>query len=258
MNKNIPALYKESFIKAVINANKELYTYINTNISLKDYEYTNSTGFGGDNSLKIDIIAENIFIKYLEEFGNIYSEECGLKSSNKEFTIVIDPIDGSNNFYSNLPYYGTSVALQKDGITIAGFVTNLINAIITYRAFDDEVKHIFLVNLEEKKFQEVKKTKLAIFERAYEYPEICQELSKNNIKFRSLGAVALSLCDAKNYDFVLFCGNIRSFDIEAALYICKDLCVYQRKNVLIISKYNVKLNLIKEIINEHLVITPDK
>ena len=256
--KNITAFDKKTFIEAVILANKELYTYINTSLSSKDYEYTNTTGFGGDNSLKMDLLAENIFIKHLEKLVNIYSEECGQLSTDKEYTFVIDPLDGSNNFYSKLPYYGTSVALQKDGKTIAGFVTNLINAIITYRAFDDEVKHISLVTLEEKIFQEVKKTKLAIFERAYEYPEICQELSKNNIKFRSLGAVALSLCDAKNYDFVLFCGNIRSFDIEAALYICKDLCTHQTKNVLIISKYNVKLNLIKEIINEHLVITPDK
>ena len=81
--KNITVSYKNSFIEAVILANKELYTYINTNLSLNDYEYTNTIGFGGDNSLKIDLIAENIFIKHLEKFGNIYSEECGLKSSNK-------------------------------------------------------------------------------------------------------------------------------------------------------------------------------
>jgi myo-inositol-1(or 4)-monophosphatase len=105
--KNITVSYKNSFIEAVILANKELYTYINTNLSLNDYEYTNTIGFGGDNSLKIDLIAENIFIKHLEKFGNIYSEECGLKSSNKECTIIIDPLDGSNNFYSQLPYNGT-------------------------------------------------------------------------------------------------------------------------------------------------------
>ena len=96
--KNITALYKNSFIEAVKLANKELYTYLNTNLSLKDYEYTNITGFGGDNSLKMDLIAENIFIKHLENFGNIYSEECGVKTTNKEFTIVIDRLDGSNNF----------------------------------------------------------------------------------------------------------------------------------------------------------------
>ena len=126
---NITAFDKKTFIEAVILANKELHTYINTNLSSKDYEYTNIIGFGGDNSLKMDLLAENIFIKHLEKLGNIYSEECGLLNTNKEYTFIIDPLDGSNNFYSNLPYYGTSVAIQKDGITVAGFVTNLISSL---------------------------------------------------------------------------------------------------------------------------------
>lgn len=250
MNTNLTASYKKDFIEAVILANKELYTYINTNLSLNDYEYTNITGFGGDNSLKMDLIAENIFIKYLEKFGNIYSEECGLKSNNKEFTIIIDPLDGSNNFYSNLPYYGTSVALQKDGITIAGFVTNLASAIIKYRAFDDEIKYFSLIKDEEILSLSGVKTKISVFERAYEYPNICQKLSLNKIKFRSLGAVALSLCDAKNYDFVLYCGKIREFDIAASLYINKDFYIYKTDKSLLLSKNQQKFDLIKEIIKE--------
>lgn len=247
---NLTASYKNNFIEAVILANKELHTYLNTNLSLNDYEYTNTFGFGGDNSLKIDLIAENIFIKHLEQFGNIYSEECGLKTTNKEFTIIIDPLDGSNNFYSNLPYYGTSVALQKDKITIAGFITNLVTGIITYRAFDEEIRYFSLIKNEETTLLNINKTKISIFERAYEYPLICEQLSKNNIKFRSLGAVALSLCDARNYDFVLYCGKIREFDIAASLYINKNLYIYETKKVLLISQNKQMFNLIKEIIKE--------
>lgn len=250
MNNNLTASYKKSFIEAVILANKELHSYINTKLSLNDYKYTNITGFGGDNSLEMDLIAENIFIKHLEIFGNIYSEECGLKTVNKEFTIVIDPLDGSNNFYSNLPYYGTSIALQKDGITIAGFVTNLVSSIIKYRAFDDEIKYFSLIKNEEIMFINTEKTNISIFERAYEYPIICQKLSKNNIKFRSLGAVALSLSDAQNYDFVLYCGKIREFDIVASLYICKDLYIFKTEKSLLLSKNKQKFDLVKEFIKE--------
>ena len=247
---NLTASYKNSFIEAVILANKELYTYINKNLSLNDYIYTNITGFGGDNSLKIDLVAENIFIKYLEKFGNIYSEECGFLDTQKEFTIIIDPLDGSNNFYSNLPYYGTSVALQKDGVTIAGFVTNLVSSVIKYRAFDGEIKYFSLIKNEEIVPIDKIRTKISVFERAYEYPFICQKLSENSIKFRSLGAVALSLCDAPNYDFVLYCGKIREFDIVASLYICKNLFIYKTKKALLISQDKLKFALIKEIINE--------
>lgn len=250
MNTKLTALYKENFIKAVFLANKKLFTYINTNLTLNDYEYTNTIGFGGDNSLKMDLFAENIFIELLEEFGNIYSEECGLKSTNKECTIIIDPIDGSNNFYSKLPYYGSSVALQKDGIIIAGFVTNLITGIITYRAFDSKIKYFSLLNNKEIIPITSSKTKIAIFERAYEYPQICLKLHENNIKFRSLGAVALSLCDSMNYDFVLYFGNIREFDVAAALYINKDFFIYQTDRTVLITKNKQKFDLIKEIINE--------
>ena len=247
---NLTASYKNSFIEAVILANKELYTYINKNLSLNDYEYTNIIGFGGDNSLKIDLIAENIFIKHLEKFGNIFSEERGFLDTQKEFTIVIDPLDGSNNFYSNLPYYGTSVALQKDGVTVAGFVTNLVSSVIKYRAFDGEIKYFSLIKNEEIIPIDLIKTKISIFERAYEYPLICKKLSQNSIKFRSLGAVALSLSDAKNYEFVLYCGKIREFDIVASMYINKNLYVYETKEVVLISQNKQNFDLIKEIIKE--------
>lgn len=248
--KNITAFDKKTFIEAVILANKELYAYINTNLSSKDYEYTNTTGFGGDNSLKMDLLAENIFIKYLEKLGNIYSEECGQLSTDKKYTFVIDPLDGSNNFYSKLPYYGTSVALQKDGKTIAGFVTNLVSAVLTYRAFEEEVKQISLIDLKELELKEVGKTKISIFERAYKYPEICEKLHENNIKYRCLGAVALSLSDTRNYDFVLYAGEIRIFDIAAALYICNSFFIHKTNKFLLISKNKEKFELIKEFIKE--------
>lgn len=248
--KNITAFDKKTFIEAVILANKELHTYINTNLSSNDYEYTNTIGFGGDNSLKMDLLAENIFIKHLEKLGNIYSEECGLLDTNKEYTFIIDPLDGSNNFYSNLPYYGTSVAIQKNGITLAGFVTNLVSSVLTYRAFDEEIKQISLIDLKELKIKEVKKTKISIFERAYKYPKICEILSENSIKFRSLGAVALSLSDTRNYEFVLYAGEIRIFDIAASMYICNDLFIHKTDKFLLICKNKDKFEQIKEFIKE--------
>lgn len=247
---NITASFKNSFIEAVILANKELYTYLNTNLTFKDYQYTNTIGFGGDNTLNMDLVAENIFIKHLETFGNIYSEECGALSFNKDYTIIMDPLDGSNNFCSNLPYYGSSIALQKDEKTVAGFVANLVTGVLTYRAFDEDIKHISLLNNNEIKVLNFSKSKISIFERAYEFPQICDKLNKNSIKFRSLGAVALTLCDAKNYDFVLFGGKMREFDIAASLYICNNLFIHKTKDFLLISKNKQRFEQIKEIIKE--------
>ena len=249
--KTITELYKKSFIEAVIAANKELYTYINTNLIKNDLEPSNTIGCGGDNSLNIDLIAENIFIKYLKEFGNIYSEECGVLSNDKEFLIIIDPIDGSDNIASNLPYYGTSIALKLNNITIAGFVCNLVTAQLKYKAFNQEVINISL--FDSSFISEVLKNKssIGIFERAYAYPNICQKFYENKIKYRSPGAVALSLSSAKNYNFVLIIGAIREFDIAAALHISSGLFTQHTDNFLLISKNERNFSLIKEILKEN-------
>jgi len=75
-------------------------------------------------------------------------------------------------------------------------------------------------------------------------------LSENSIKFRSLGAVALSLSDTRNYDFVLYAGEIRIFDIAAAIYICNDFFIHKTDKFLLICKNKDKFELIKEFIKE--------
>ena len=242
---------KDKFIEAIKLANNELIDYINLHLQDTDLTYTNVTGYGGDNSLKIDIIAENIFIRYLSEFGDIFSEECGLLSNNSDFQIIIDPIDGSSNFMHNLPYYGSSIALKYNNEVLAGFVTNLVSNILTYRIFDSEIFYYDLKNEKYIKKNIQKISKLAIFEKSYDNPELCKKLSLNKIKYRSPGAMALSLCDARNYKFSMFCGEIRSFDVDAALYINKDLFLYKKDDILILSlnknDFDVVLEIIKDI-----------
>lgn len=248
MTTNITDVYKNSFINAVITANKELYTYIHYKLKQSDLEYSNTIGYGGDNSLNIDLLAEEIFIKHLKEFANIYSEECGFLDFNKEFTLIIDPLDGSENFYSGMQYYASSVALQYKEKTLAGFVFNLTNAQLIYRAFDEEKKEMFLND--KIIFSNEKSNKFGLFERAYKFPKVVEKLYDNNIKFRSPGASALSLAHSHKFDFVLFMGEIREFDIAASLYICDDLFIDKSNNYLLVTKNKHKFELIKEIIKE--------
>lgn len=244
------AFNKNLFIKAVFLANQEIYKYINLKLSQKDLQYSNNIGFGGDNSLNMDLLAEQIFIKHLKNFGNIYSEECGFLDFSSEYTIIIDPLDGSNNFTSNIPYYGTSVALKKADNIIAGFVANLSIGELVFKILDDDLVYISLKDLNKIKKIESQNNNIAIFERAYDFPKICKSLYKKDIKFRSLGATALSLANAKNYKFVLIAGKIRNFDIDAALYISKDLFIYKNENYLLISKNSLIFKQIKEIIKD--------
>lgn len=238
----------ENIKNAVIKANIEVLNYLKNSLKKDDFIYTNQIGFGGDNSLKIDIIFENIFIEHLKEFGNIFSEECGFKNFKKDITFVIDPLDGSNNFSSNLPYYGTSVAIKRGEEIIGGFVANLALETLVYRFLDDEVVYLSLNSNKDLKNRINSSSKVAVFERGYKYPDICKILNDKNIKFRVLGATAISLANARDYDFVLFMGELRAFDIDAAMYICKDLYKIVKNNLIFITKSKDCFNDFKEII----------
>ena len=238
----------ENIKNAVIKANIEVLNYLKNSLKKDDFIYTNQIGFGGDNSLKIDIIFENIFIEHLKEFGNIFSEECGFKDFKKDITFIIDPLDGSNNFFSNLPYYGTSVAIKKGEDIIGGFVANLALETLVYRFLDDEIVYLSLNSNKELRNRINSSSKVAVFLRGYKYPDICKILNDKNIKFRVLGATAISLANARDYDFVLFMGELRAFDIDAAMYICKDLYKIVKNNLIFITKSKDCFNDFKEII----------
>ncbi len=222
------------FLNAVIEANTEILEFITSN----KHEYLCeelSLGAGGDISRKVDLIAEEIFVKNLEKFGNIYSEECGFLPKDSEFDIIIDPIDGSDNFASNIPYFGTSVALKYKDKCVAGVIVNLANGDIFYKDEDLFQK----ANMRSLVFEDVKKntmSRVGIFERVYRSKTIFDRFRKENIKFRSPGAFALSLAYAHDVNFVVYEGDMRVYDVEAGLYMCNDLYKIIEDGLLIISK----------------------
>ncbi|MEW5922339.1 MAG: inositol monophosphatase family protein [Bacillota bacterium] len=53
---------------------------------------------------------------------NILSEECGSVNRQSEYLWIIDPLDGTTNYYQGIPIFAISVALQYRGDTILGVV----------------------------------------------------------------------------------------------------------------------------------------
>jgi len=224
----------KDFCKAVILANKEIIELLE-NGSSEEFHQSVSLGAGGDVSSKIDLLAEEIFIKHLSGFGNIYSEECGLVDNKLSDDIIIDPIDGSDNFASNFPYYGTSVALRRDGKYVCAIIVNLANGEI----FIKDNNSFKRANLENMQFKIVEKnsySKLGLFERTYCSKGTPEKMRINGIKYRSPGAFALSLAYAHDVDFVLYEGKMREYDIAAGLHMCEDLYVEKREDLLLVSQ----------------------
>lgn len=224
------------FVEAVTAANKTIFLLLESE-GLSAYHHQSfAVGAGGDKSSGIDLAAEKIFIDYLQPFGTIISEESGiLINSHNNIQIILDPIDGSDNLLSHLPYYGTSVALRENGKCTKAIVTNLANGDIFIKENDGLQKgHLLssaLVPVSINPF-----SKVGIFERSYCSTVVAKKLKSAGIKYRSPGAFALSLAYAHDVSFVLYEGKIRIYDVEAGMLMCEDLYTYKEDELFLVSK----------------------
>lgn len=92
------------------------------------------TGADGTPTEKIDEVAENAAISVLEADGRsirIVSEEMGEKVIGRkpEFTVVLDPIDGTFNAVHGIPFFCVSIGIGTSDLSDIryGYVKNLVN-----------------------------------------------------------------------------------------------------------------------------------
>ena len=192
-------------------------------------------GFGGDISNGVDLKAEAIAYKHLSPFGSIFSEESGWMNPKSSITIYLDPIDGSDNFISKLPYYGLSIARVCEDKTTEALVCNLANGEVFVRT--QEEYYTLSLHAPEKKMDVITNlsAKVGLFEKAPEHPELVRKLMAEKLKFRSPGALALSLAYAPYVKYVLFLGTMRPYDIQAGLYLSRHLYVFSDERYILIS-----------------------
>ncbi|NWF52095.1 MAG: hypothetical protein HXY47_03340 [Nitrospirae bacterium] len=105
-------------------------------ISILRFKTASAIGVGaaGDKTYPIDKKAEDIIISKLDDSGDsftIISEEIGIKDiKGGGKRVIIDPVDGSKNAISGIPFYCSSIAIA-DGETLrdieTAYIINLIN-----------------------------------------------------------------------------------------------------------------------------------
>lgn len=207
-------------------------------------------GFGGDISSGIDLRAEAICFSHLCAFGSIFSEESGWMSPESSRNIFLDPLDGSDNFVSKLPYYGVSIARVTNGKTTEAVVCNLVNGDLFIRTEEEyyvsslqnpSLKNEILMN---------PSAKIGLFEKAPEHPDLIKKLMAKKLKFRSPGALALSLAYAPYVKYVLFLGTMRPYDIQAGLYLSKHLYVFSDDRYILMSADKELFELIRLIVEK--------
>lgn len=93
--------------------------------NLKTYQKTVVSDF----FTKADLEAEARIISLVKkDFPgiNVLAEESGSEDNGSEYTIVIDPLDGTNNFALGMPYFSVAAALMKGEKTVFSCVFNPI------------------------------------------------------------------------------------------------------------------------------------
>ncbi len=90
---------------------------------------TKMMGADGTPTSELDSMVEDAAVEFLKENcdHNIYSEECGFVEGTGEGSIIMDPIDGTSNALTGIPFYSLSLAFTPEGFseTSVGYVKNL-------------------------------------------------------------------------------------------------------------------------------------
>jgi myo-inositol-1(or 4)-monophosphatase len=186
-------------------------------------------GAGGDKSFPIDIQAEEIVINSLKSMGeplSIISEEIGTVDINGGGKLVIiDPIDGSKNAISGVPFYCTSIAVA-DGDTVGSISSGYIINLLTGDEFWSEKGKGAFFNGEPISCQQDDIFYFVAYEAQMpgkDIPLIMPVLAGAR-KARCFGSLALDLCYVAYGAFSVFVAPVpsRIFDFAAGYLLVKE------------------------------------
>ncbi len=217
-----------------------VYDVIHPILGSKEASQKAQKGAGGDISMQIDLIAENIIINTLEnENVSIFliSEEIGekyigdkQKAIENQNILIVDPVDGSNNAVRGIPYCSVSIAYAKGknmGDIKKAVVLDLVSKDI-YWAIKGEGAylnankiHVSDLDLSNKSFLELNLPKKNIFKNIERIKPIIQQFHR----IRILGSSALTLCQIASGNMEAFINlreSNRLVDVAAGYLILKE------------------------------------
>lgn len=148
-----------------------------------------------------------------------------------QYLWLIDPLDGTNNFYNRVPFYCVSLALNKGPDTVAGVVYNPVNCELFYAykgggAFllrligESEVKVQLKADKGRKNFKE------ALLSANLTSGRVQKDLLKNFPEVRAMrrfGSAALEMCYvAAGMLDAYWEYNLKPWDMGAGGLICRE------------------------------------
>jgi myo-inositol-1(or 4)-monophosphatase len=199
---------------------------------------TGTTGEGGDQTLEIDQIAEDVVfaeLRKLHDAGARFtavSEEAGIVDfGDPDLLVVIDPIDGSVNAKRGLPHFALSVAVSE-GSTMADVVFGFVQDFgpdeewVASRGEGARLDGVELdCSIGERRTSDGKLEVLGIESADPRWVvQSADALSETAHRLRAIGAIAVSLCQvaAGRFDAMASLKRCRAVDAAAAQLIVRE------------------------------------
>ena len=201
-------------------------------IILKHYGNYGKLKFKNPRSLltKVDLLSDKKIKEIISKRfpnHNFLTEESGFTDKGSEYTWIIDPIDGTTNFTSEIPYFAVSIGLVKNKEVIMGIV---YNPCTKETFFAEKGKGAFLNN---KRIQASNKNNIKDALLAFALPSDIK-IAKKTLSLlskifgsvrgiRNPGSAALNMCyvAAGKFDLLLSL-SLSSWDAAAAYLIINE------------------------------------
>jgi NAD+ kinase len=188
-------------------------------------------GADGTPTARIDKVAENAVLMFLERNAvplNVLSEEIGFVDRGGEETLILDPVDGSNNAIAGIPYYTVSLAVGSG--SLAGMRLGYLRNLATGDSYWAEkgkgaYKNGRRIAVRNPDFNELF---VMNYTGKYSHPDSYQ-ICKRVYSSRSLGCSSLEIALVAEGQADAFCMNASNYvrcerivDIAAAVLILRE------------------------------------
>jgi fructose-1,6-bisphosphatase/inositol monophosphatase family enzyme len=219
---------------------ENVYNSVNPLLGTKEAAKKSKKGAGGDMTMKIDQVAEDVIVDSLEKsYVNILliSEELGEKYIGEEEKarknqniLIVDPLDGSNNAVRGVPYCSVSIAyaIGKRMEDIKKAVVLNLNTKDIYWAekgkgayLNNTNIHVSDLDISEKCFFELNLPMKNLMKNLQKLSPLIRRF----YRVRILGSSALTLCQIASGSMEVFI-NLREtnrlVDVAAGFLILKE------------------------------------
>jgi myo-inositol-1(or 4)-monophosphatase len=176
---------------------------------------------------KIDQVAEDCIITYLQEHplcSLLVSEEAGkMELGGDSGTIFLDPVDGTFNAVTGIPFYALSIAYAEKGVIRQAFVRNLASG-ETFTAIKGKYARCDGKSIHVSDVSRLDQCAMSVYGRKFDTTRM-MELGQKIRRWRLLGASALELCYigcGRIDGFVDLRGTLRVTDAAAGMLICAE------------------------------------